>query len=619
MSSQFLLGHNLDYLYNQVRVNVITEINYNLDSNSQYKTMLIPKLASVVFNKYRDYDVTELNELAIKATTEHIIKTRLKKTQTETQTETQTQTQTETQTETEIKQKTQTKSLFEEEEEVDVQSFSRNNLDLLDVEENNFDHGYLISEHSPILDRDSSFNERIVENKITKESFPFHNQINSNETKALSEIEIETETETETTKINEEDANFFKKLMGENEELLVNTQHNQLPNPLKDEDYDSGSMLTYEVFPEHNSDRLPDPRLFKLGLTDQEVKNTISDQATGNLIESYDPNRPIIQETHVNFKESKFESSLNLHSKGSSERRPYMVILDVLPASGTFTASDEFKNLQCRLINPFTISSKYDVYLEFISLHDIVGATVTDNIENYHSFILKINELRSLNTLSNNNEFVDSLIIPNETYGTSNLESVMGGTTSFAEILPTTTFIHEAGIIDADGNIIYVNFTKTLTFRANFASGTSLVLIAGDKLSFTHSDNSDATKNGTYTGTVETNVTITSATNSQSITFTEGLILEGTTTALEDSAASDTFKFLGKSVGNITSSIHKLTSMVVRLKSNYICTQEATTFSDFTVTLSGIKASDSITTPAGILKANGTTTRLQIGLFFKPH
>ena len=31
MSSQFLLGHNLDYLYNQVRVNVITEINYNLD------------------------------------------------------------------------------------------------------------------------------------------------------------------------------------------------------------------------------------------------------------------------------------------------------------------------------------------------------------------------------------------------------------------------------------------------------------------------------------------------------------------------------------------------------------------------------------------------------------
>ena len=615
MSSEFLSGYNLDYLYNQIRVNIITEINYNLDDNSQYKTMLIPKLASVVFNKYRNYDVTELNELAIKATTEHIVKTRLKKTETISEKQ------------TEIKQKT--KTLYDE-EVVDVHSFSRNNLDLLDVEENNFDHGYLISQESPILDKDTHVNEHIVDNKLTEESFPYHNQVNSNETKVLNETELkiekEVETETEidifetvterTEEKDIEDAEFFKKLMGENEELVVNTQHNQLPKPLKDEDYDSTK----------------DQSLFNFGLTDQtvrdKIKYTIKNQSNGNLMEGYDPNRPIIPETHINLTNNKLDSTLNLHSKGSSDRRPYMVILDVLPVSGTFAAGDEFKNIQCRLINTFKISNKYDVYLEFISLHDIVGATATDNIENYHSFILKINELRSLNTLSNNNQFIDSLIIPNETYGTSNLESSIGATsiTAFAEILPATTFNHATGhtatdAIDANGDIIYFNSTKTLTFEATFATGTgtSLVLIAGDKLSFTHTDNSDTTKNGTYTGTVATNVTITSDTNSQSITFTEGLILEGTTTALEDSAADDTFKFLGKSVGNTTSASAKLTSMVVRLKSNYICTQDATSFRDFTITLSGIKASDSITTTAGILKANGTTTRLQIGLFFKPH
>jgi hypothetical protein len=611
MSSEFLSGYNLDYLYNQIRVNIITEINYNLDDNSQYKTMLIPKLASVVFNKYRNYDVTELNELAIKATTEHIVKTRLKKTETISEKQ------------TEIKLKTKTKTLYDE-EVVDVHSFSRNNLDLLDVEENNFDHGYLISQESSILDRDTHVNEHIVDNKLTEESFPYHNQVNSNETKVLNEtdLKIEKEVETETeidifetvierTEEDTEDAEFFKKLMGKNEELVVNSQHNQLPKQLKDEDYDSTK----------------DSSLFTFGLTDQtvrdKIKYTIQNQSNGNLMEGYDPNRPIIPETHINLTNNKLDSTLNLHSKGSSEMRPYMVILDVLPDSGIFATGDEFQNIQCRLINTFKISKKYDVYLEFISLHDIVGATATDNIENYHSFILKINELRSLNTLSNNNQFIDSLIIPNETYGTSNLESSIGATsiTAFAEIFPATTFNHATGHtatddIDANGDIIYINSTKTLTFKATFASGTSLVLIAGDKLSFTYAG---TLTDGTYTGTVATNVTITSATNSQSITFTEGLILEGTTTALEDSAADDIFKFLGKSVGNTTSASAKLTSMVVRLKSNYICTQEATSFRDFTITLSGIKSSDSITTTAGILKANGPSTRLQIGLFFKPH
>ena len=53
--AQFLSGHNLDYVYNQIRINVKTKINYNLDDNSQYKNILIPKLSSAVHNKYRNY------------------------------------------------------------------------------------------------------------------------------------------------------------------------------------------------------------------------------------------------------------------------------------------------------------------------------------------------------------------------------------------------------------------------------------------------------------------------------------------------------------------------------------------------------------------------------------
>jgi len=598
MSNQFLLGHNLDYLYNNVRVNVKSDIKYDLDSNSQYKTILIPKLASVILNKYRNYDITDLNELAIKATTEHIIKTRQKKTVTETEIVTETNTKTNTNT-------------FYEEDVVDINSFSRNNLDLLDVQVQDLNNGYLITEHSPLLNSDTNFNEQImVDNKITEDSFPFHNQVNSNKTKLIDkETEIfESKTinkETYYEDEDEEDAEFFKKLIEESEELLVNTQHNQLPKPIIDEEYKS------EI----------DPRLFKLGLIDTKVRNTIKDQSSGNIIEGYNPDLPINSNPLTS---TNLDYNINLHSNKFSNKQPYMVILDVLPTSGTFTAGNEFKNLQCRLINTFTLNSKYDVFLEFISLHDIVGATVEDNIENYHSFILKINELRSLNTLSNNNQFVDSLIIPNDTYGISNLESsivVPAELRPFPEISPDTVFTHSTEQ-KVHQNIAYDAATRTLTFKATFDSGTSLVLTAGEKLSFTFTSNG-AGRTGNYTGTVETNVTITSDTNSQSIKFDHPGLLNGDGNALTNSVTNDIFSFLGsslsQSVGNTTSASKKLTSMVVRLKSNYICTQEASTFRDFTVSLRGVKASDSITTSAGILKAHGSTTRLQIGLFFKPH
>ena len=591
--AQFLSGHNLDYVYNQIRINVKTKINYNLDDNSQYKNILIPKLSSAVHNKYRNYDITALNEIAISATTDHIIKIKKKK-----------QSQTTT-SQPEVQQNVTTSSLYNT---INPESFSRTNLNLLDIEDSTT-NGYLLESNTSLLDNSIS-NHELNNNTILDESFPFKNQVNNSDVKELDNSNSEALNETRFSfenVIKKEDNDFFKKLLKNNDDLMVDSQQNQLPKPLKDKDYDSKS----------------DPNLFKLGLTEQTIRNNIKDQSNANLMEGYNPNRPILPETHLDLTKTTLDSTLNLHSEGSTERKPYMVILDVLPKDTStsnssllknFTKGDKFNNISCTLINTFRTGFKYDIYLEFVALHDIIGPNDL-NIENYHSFILKISELKSLNTLSNNNEFIDSLIIPNDTYGTSNLESgISDGIKAFSQIVPATTFTHDADTKTKD-TINYDSSTKILTFKTTFDTGSTLALIDGDKLSFTYAG---ALNDGTYIGTVKTAVTINSNT-SESIAFTDGLILEGTTTALSDSATNDTFHFLGKflgNIGNLRSASAKLTSTVVKLKSNYICSTDASTFRDFTITLKGMKSSN---LSSDILEANGSTTRLQIGLFFKPN
>ena len=399
--AQFLSGHNLDYVYNQIRINVKTKINYNLDDNSQYKNILIPKLSSAVHNKYRNYDITALNEIAISATTDHIIKIKKKK-----------QSQTTT-SQPEVQQNVTTSSLYNT---INPESFSRTNLNLLDIEDSTT-NGYLLESNTSLLDNSIS-NHELNNNTILDESFPFKNQVNNSDVKELDNSNSEALNETRFSfenVIKKEDNDFFKKLLKNNDDLMVDSQQNQLPKPLKDKDYDSKS----------------DPNLFKLGLTEQTIRNNIKDQSNANLMEGYNPNRPILPETHLDLTKTTLDSTLNLHSEGSTERKPYMVILDVLPKDTStsnssllknFTKGDKFNNISCTLINTFRTGFKYDIYLEFVALHDIIGPNDL-NIENYHSFILKISELKSLNTLSNNNEFIDSLIIPNDTYGTSNLES----------------------------------------------------------------------------------------------------------------------------------------------------------------------------------------------------
>ena len=70
MDKQFLSVINLDILYNNIKQNVKNSIGYDLNSNTQYRTRLIPKLAEQVLknNKYRSSDLTTLNEAFLSRT-----------------------------------------------------------------------------------------------------------------------------------------------------------------------------------------------------------------------------------------------------------------------------------------------------------------------------------------------------------------------------------------------------------------------------------------------------------------------------------------------------------------------------------------------------------------------
>ena len=78
---QFLSPKNLESLYNSVQSTILTEKNIDIDSNSQFKS-LIPKLAKQVYEKKTGLSLEELNEVCLKTVTiffTNIIDKKLKK------------------------------------------------------------------------------------------------------------------------------------------------------------------------------------------------------------------------------------------------------------------------------------------------------------------------------------------------------------------------------------------------------------------------------------------------------------------------------------------------------------------------------------------------------------
>jgi hypothetical protein len=106
---------------------------------------------------------------------------------------------------------------------------------------------------------------------------------------------------------------------------------------------------------------------------------------------------------------------------------PFIVVLDVHPSNNdpnsNLTINDEFKEIKCTLSETIKLTKKCNIYLEFLVLNELkqaehVGSGSLDsNIEAFHTFVLKINELKGQQTISNNTFFNGSIVIPNDTYG----------------------------------------------------------------------------------------------------------------------------------------------------------------------------------------------------------
>jgi hypothetical protein len=112
-----------------------------------------------------------------------------------------------------------------------------------------------------------------------------------------------------------------------------------------------------------------------------------------------------------------------------------LIILDVLnsttvSAAGKYAfynTNDKIENITCTLESTQKLVGVFEVYLEFLSLHNIklgpgaeYGSHTNANIEVCHTFLLNIDglDLENNGILSNISEFTDStIVIPNETYG----------------------------------------------------------------------------------------------------------------------------------------------------------------------------------------------------------
>ena len=81
-------------------------------------------------------------------------------------------------------------------------------------------------------------------------------------------------------------------------------------------------------------------------------------------------------------------------------------------------ANEGTTNLSLELTEPFIVDKPCDVFLEFLSLNNL--AVGTGHLETVNLFTLDVDEL-PLKTLSTNATLYDKYIIPNETFGTSDI------------------------------------------------------------------------------------------------------------------------------------------------------------------------------------------------------
>jgi hypothetical protein len=358
---------DLDSLYDKIRNNVYNDdtkssYNYNLDNNSQYRNVLIPKLVELVIKKNQDKNINQINELVITSSTKH------------------------------IQNLLEKKNINNRNLGSDNKIFDPNNL-------NTFYDSNLGNENSnfgtTIMDI-NNFSQNNLDSLNFESSFTNDLEVKhigqyDNDRPEISTSEDENEDE------DDEDQYFLNNLTSTppptNNEETIN---------LKNDVVDLQNAVQNNI-------------------------NSVQDQSTSNLNPTFDKDDVIVPDSKTSKKNEALKDLVNLHSSVSLfEKQNLMVVLDVIPSvEGIYGSETDIKNIACELRNRLNIGQISDVYLEFISFHGIIGKSGATklNIENYHTFILEIPELSSINTVSNNGDFVNNFVIPNDTFGVSNNEN----------------------------------------------------------------------------------------------------------------------------------------------------------------------------------------------------
>ena len=195
---------------------------------------------------------------------------------------------------------------------------------------------------------------------------------------------------------------------------------------------------------------LSDAQLLDPFNTEDELKETTTlkvdeikevDHSSVNLIETYDENILVSttaqqQEASIFSQGTEQSSELGKMTQLTTSYQNFrkehkMVVLDMYPATsknnnGAFTESEGISSVICTLEQTLDLSRPYDVYIEYITMHNLRGNdTNKTSFELFHAFALDIDELKA-QTYSNLSPFSGKIILPNELFGNNDNDATYG-------------------------------------------------------------------------------------------------------------------------------------------------------------------------------------------------
>ena len=148
------------------------------------------------------------------------------------------------------------------------------------------------------------------------------------------------------------------------------------------------------------------------------VDNTLLDKLTKSRLEDNKLTQERVEEVN---------NSLFQNTKYNFDRRPAQLVV----IQQVFSGNDEPVSFKSDLVEPLILDGHADVFLEFINLQNI-DIDGDGHLETINCFALQIDEL-PLKTASNNSELNDKYIIPNESFGLTDIGGDVGADATSAK------------------------------------------------------------------------------------------------------------------------------------------------------------------------------------------